>query len=298
MPTGTPATGLAPPPEVTLSAPRRSPSRRPAPRRLGSAAGSEPLGPGSEPFGPGPEGPSRRRRSPLVLALAAGGVLVIGAGVGIGRLALSEPETRSTATGGPTASSSPTETVEQVPQETPTGSPRPTGTPTKRPTTGRSPKAVRTQPTRKPTPAPTRSTRPSKPKTPTVPTGGMNASEAAVVTLTNKERAKAGCPALRADNRLVLSARRHSADMAANNYFSHTSRNGASPWARMEKAGYPSPGAENIAKGYPTAAAVMKGWMNSPGHRANILNCKLRAIGVGMAGGNGGPLWTQNFGWK
>ncbi|GGT92911.1 CAP domain-containing protein [Actinomadura citrea] len=128
--------------------------------------------------------------------------------------------------------------------------------------------------------------------------GGASGPEASVVSLTNAERAKHGCPALRTDARLATAARKHSADMAANNYFDHTSRNGDSPWKRMEDAGYSSPGAENIAKGYPTASAVVKGWMDSPGHRANILNCGLRAIGVGMASGSGGPLWTQDFGWK
>ncbi|RFS86656.1 CAP domain-containing protein [Actinomadura spongiicola] len=127
---------------------------------------------------------------------------------------------------------------------------------------------------------------------------GASGAEAAVVALTNAERAKEGCKPLRVDARLVTAARRHSADMAANGYFDHTSRNGDSPWQRMEAAGYPSPGAENIAKGYATAEAVMKGWMDSPGHRANILNCDLRAIGVGRAAGSGGPLWTQDFGWK
>ncbi|TMR07203.1 hypothetical protein ETD83_01685 [Actinomadura soli] len=153
--------------------------------------------------------------------------------------------------------------------------------------------------------------KPSEPGTPSetsgapgegarVPGGseGSSGTEAAVVSLTNAERAKAGCKPLHVDQRLVTAARRHSADMAANDYFDHTSRNGDSPWERMEDAGYPSPGAENIAKGYSTAAAVMKGWMDSPGHRANILNCDLRAIGVGKASGPGGPLWTQDFGWK
>jgi uncharacterized protein YkwD len=126
---------------------------------------------------------------------------------------------------------------------------------------------------------------------------GASGPEGEVVRLTNQERAKAGCPALRVDQRLVLSARRHSADMAANDYFSHTSQNGDSPWIRMERAGYPRPGAENIAKGHASPAAVMEGWMNSSGHRANILNCGLRAIGVGVQTGSGGPWWTQNFGW-
>jgi uncharacterized protein YkwD len=149
-------------------------------------------------------------------------------------------------------------------------------------------------------PDPSKSSTPdeTKPGTGATPGTGSSVTETAVALLTNKERAKEGCAPLRIDARLVTAARRHSADMAANGYFDHTSRNGDSPWERMEAAGYTSPGAENIAKGYGTAAAVVEGWMKSPGHRANILNCKLRAIGVGMAGGPGGPLWTQDFGWK
>jgi len=129
------------------------------------------------------------------------------------------------------------------------------------------------------------------------PPSGLTGMEAQVVELTNQERAKAGCPALRVDGRLVAAARAHSADMAAKGYFSHTSPSGETFADRIKKAGYPSPGAENIAMGYPTAAAVMKGWMNSSGHRANILNCGLKAIGVGVQTGSGGPWWTQTFGW-
>ncbi|OLT38612.1 hypothetical protein BJF79_26710 [Actinomadura sp. CNU-125] len=127
---------------------------------------------------------------------------------------------------------------------------------------------------------------------------GATSVEQAVIGLTNAERADAGCSALRADDRLMVAAERHSADMAANGYFSHTSQNGDTPWDRMEAAGYSSPGAENIAKGYGSAEAVVRGWMNSEGHRRNILNCDLRAIGVGMVDGPDGKLWTQTFGWK
>ncbi|WP_344282785.1 CAP domain-containing protein, partial [Actinomadura napierensis] len=163
-------------------------------------------------------------------------------------------------------------------------------------------------PSPKTTGAPTRSPKPAKTKTApaakddpprTGPTlsPGSTGPENAVVALTNAERAKAGCDALRVDRRLVTAARAHSADMAANDYFDHDSPNGDSPWMRMREAGYAGPGAENIARGYATAAAVVDGWMASPGHRANILNCGLRAIGVGMAAGSDGPLWTQDFGW-
>jgi uncharacterized protein YkwD len=147
------------------------------------------------------------------------------------------------------------------------------------------------------TPRTTATTSASAKKTTTV-TGGMGALEQRVLVLTNAERAKHGCAALRGDPRLAAAARAHSNDMALHKYFDHNSQDGTTPWDRIKRAGYPEPGAENIAMGYPTAAAVMKGWMNSPGHRANILNCKLRALGVGVhSGGSGGPWWTQDFGW-
>jgi uncharacterized protein YkwD len=124
------------------------------------------------------------------------------------------------------------------------------------------------------------------------------ASEAKVLEITNKERAANGCGALVFDERLANAARGHSADMAAQNYFDHKSKDGRSFVDRIKVAGYPSPGAENIAAGQPTPEAVMKGWMESPGHRANILNCGLKALGVGVAkGGSFGIYWTQNFGW-
>ncbi|REE98158.1 CAP domain-containing protein [Thermomonospora umbrina] len=136
----------------------------------------------------------------------------------------------------------------------------------------------------------------------TRPPSGSSGLEGAVVRLTNDERAKAGCSALRVDQRLVTSARNHSADMAAKGYFDHTSPNGDTFADRIKRTGYPSPGAENIAMGQPTAASVMRAWMDSPGHRANILNCGLKALGVGVGvgvrTGSGGPWWTQNFGWE
>ncbi|ROO89308.1 uncharacterized protein YkwD [Actinocorallia herbida] len=122
----------------------------------------------------------------------------------------------------------------------------------------------------------------------------MTAKERKVLQLTNKARAKAGCKPLKANTKLAKAARKHSKDMAVNHYFSHDSQDGSSPWDRIKREGYKYPGAENIAAGYPTAAAVVKGWMNSKGHRANILNCKLKALGVGHYQ----KYWTQDFGWK
>ena len=83
------------------------------------------------------------------------------------------------------------------------------------------------------------------------------------------------------------------ADPPAHATLDHTSRDGRSPGARAHAQGYPNPGAENVAKGYRTAQDVVRGWMDSPGHRANILDCGLREIGVGHASG----AWTQGFGW-
>jgi uncharacterized protein YkwD len=123
--------------------------------------------------------------------------------------------------------------------------------------------------------------------------------EAEVVKLTNDQRTAKGCPALRTDSRLTTAARGHSADMVAKNYFSHTGANGSNFVARSLAAGYPQRGAsgENIAWGYRTPKEVVTGWMNSSGHRANILNCSSIAIGVGVAyNAKGAPYWTQNFG--
>lgn len=123
--------------------------------------------------------------------------------------------------------------------------------------------------------------------------GAITAEGAAVVELTNAERAAAGCDPLAVDDRLTAAAQLHSEDMDAQGYMDHTSLDGRSPWDRAHAQGYPNPGAENVAKGYRTAQDVVRGWMDSPGHRANILDCRLREIGVGHANG----AWTQVFGW-
>lgn len=119
-----------------------------------------------------------------------------------------------------------------------------------------------------------------------------------VLRLVNVERGKAGCGGLHMDDRLRKAARTFSALMAAKNFFSHVSPDGSTFVDRIERAGYPrdQAAAENIAYGYSSPAAVMKGWMNSTGHRENILNCSLKAIGVGLAYRQSTPYWTQDFG--
>jgi uncharacterized protein YkwD len=135
--------------------------------------------------------------------------------------------------------------------------------------------------------------------------GGVAASAEAqtlggeVLALTNGERAKVGCAALRLDAGLATAARVHSLDMATTGVFGHPGSDGSDPGARMQRAGYDTGAgwAENIARGQPTAAAVLAAWMGSPDHRSNILNCDFVALGVGSARNGAGQLyWTQDFG--
>ncbi|GIF10473.1 CAP domain-containing protein [Actinoplanes teichomyceticus] len=122
--------------------------------------------------------------------------------------------------------------------------------------------------------------------------------QADIVRLTNAQRTAHGCAALKVDSRLVTAARGHSAYMAQSGSFSHTGRGGSSFAAREKAAGYPRPSAENIAWGYRTGKDVVDAWMKSPGHRANILSCKSRTVGVGAVySDNGTPYYTQDFGY-
>lgn len=120
--------------------------------------------------------------------------------------------------------------------------------------------------------------------------------EAAVADLVTSERAEAGCGSLERDSRLDTAARLHAEDMAVNDYFDHTSQDGRSPTDRAAEQGYEGGVGENIAAGYPDAASVMEGWMDSEGHRANILNCDYSVIGIGVADRDGTLYWVQNFG--
>ena len=121
--------------------------------------------------------------------------------------------------------------------------------------------------------------------------------ESQVVQLTNQERAKNGLKALTQDWELSRVARYKSVDMRDKNYFSHDSPTYGSPFTMMKNFGisYRSAG-ENIAAGQTTAQEVVQAWMNSPGHRANILNANYTYIGVGYAkGGTQRYYWTQMF---
>ncbi|WP_307826769.1 CAP domain-containing protein [Streptomyces pactum] len=117
-----------------------------------------------------------------------------------------------------------------------------------------------------------------------------------MLTLVNQERTAAGCAPLTADPRLAALARDFSEDMAVRGFFGHTDPDGRDPFERARQAGIDTLGAENIARGQPDARSVMDSWMDSPGHRANILDCDFRTLGVGVYFGEGGPWWTQAFG--
>ncbi|MFD0293927.1 CAP domain-containing protein [Streptomyces sp. NPDC127118] len=120
--------------------------------------------------------------------------------------------------------------------------------------------------------------------------------QSAVLALVNQERAKVGCSPLTASSPLASLAQDFSEDMAARGFFDHTDPDGRSPWDRASKAGVQGLAAENIARGQANAQAVMESWMNSDGHRANILNCDYKTLGVGVHYGPSGPWWTQDFG--
>lgn len=126
---------------------------------------------------------------------------------------------------------------------------------------------------------------------------GANTSiEMEVVRLVNIERQKEGLAPLSYSEELSKVARIKSQDMADKKYFSHTSPTYGDPFAMMKSFGiqYKTAG-ENIAKGYSSAQSVMNGWMNSSGHRANILNSSFGKIGIGYVNVNGTTYWTQMF---
>ncbi|GAA2319192.1 CAP domain-containing protein [Streptomyces violaceusniger] len=119
-----------------------------------------------------------------------------------------------------------------------------------------------------------------------------------VIALTNAERAAARLAPLAPDPRLTAAAQAHSDDMVARDFYSHTGPEGHQPWDRARAAGATHRGiGENIACGQRSPEEVMRGWMNSPGHRANILKPDFTHIGVGHAtGSRAGTYWTQVFG--
>ncbi len=124
--------------------------------------------------------------------------------------------------------------------------------------------------------------------------------EVELLKLTNIERQKVGLSPLKLSSRLGRSAQNHAADMARNNYFSHTGRNGSNISDRAMATGYKySFLGENIAAGKATPEGTIRQWMNSPGHRANILKREFTEIGFGYANSPSSRYqnyWVQVFG--
>ncbi|MEH7301312.1 CAP domain-containing protein [Neobacillus drentensis] len=163
---------------------------------------------------------------------------------------------------------------------------QPTPTPAPAPTPDQTTQASTTPVQQEPAQAETTTTSES--------TYSLSAYEQKVVDLTNQERAKNGLSALKVDLSLSKMARDKSQDMSTNHYFSHTSPTYGSPFEMMKKYGitYRYAG-ENIAMGQRTPEEVVTAWMNSEGHRKNILSPNFTSIGVGYVAD--GDYWTQEF---
>ncbi len=161
-----------------------------------------------------------------------------------------------------------------------------------------------TQPPTKPQPATEKPTQPTTKRQPayesstetTTSAPVVNGSEAnALLALVNRARAENGLSPLSLDSRLSAVAQKKAEDMKSNNYFSHTSPTYGTPFNMIKNAGisYKTAG-ENIAKGQKDAQAVFNAWMNSSGHKANILNKNYTHMGLGVTSGSG-RYWSQMF---
>lgn len=172
-------------------------------------------------------------------------------------------------------------------QSTPTAKPEPTSKP-----------APTTKPTPTTVPAPTKKPEATKPTTKPAPTTApsSNTSNYAneVLRLVNQERANAGLSALTTNSTITSAANKRAQEIVQS--FSHTRPNGTSFSTVLKEYGvsYRTSG-ENIAYGQKSPQEVVTGWMNSPGHRANILNANFNTIGIGVYQKNGTIYWTQLF---
>ncbi|MCW2674962.1 MAG: SCP-like extracellular [Modestobacter sp.] len=193
----------------------------------------------------------------------------------------------------------PTSTAVTTPiPDVPAGTSVPAPVPTPAASTPKpSPKAAPAPaPTPAPAPKPAPAPAPVPAPVPVPPLAPASGEEAQVLALVNQARAAAGCGAVSADARLTGVARAHSTDMRDRGFFGHGNPDGLGPFDRADAAGATNARAENIARGQRDAAAVVSSWLNSPGHRRNILDCSYRTMGLGVAAGSGGPWWTQMFG--
>ena len=209
------------------------------------------------------------------------------------------PVTAATAAPAPPApapAEPPADAAEPEPEEEPEETAPPTTKPKKKSTTTAATAAPAPTPTPPPaSPPPEDTTEPTSPPAPVRVDTGVAGR---VLTLVNAQRAAAGLGAVSLSGALNNAAAGHSKDQAANSKMSHTGSNGSTMAQRCSAAGYGwrSLG-ENVAAGYGSADSVMNGWMNSSGHRANILNAGFVHMGVAVAySADGTPYWTMDLG--
>lgn len=119
---------------------------------------------------------------------------------------------------------------------------------------------------------------------------------AEAVRLVNAERQRRGLPQFTVSSKLQRAAERHACDMARNGLRSHTGSDGSNFARRYRRAGGCGAGGENIAWGQRSAASVVQMWIESSGHRANILHRRAVSIGVYVTDGNGTPNWVMVVG--
>jgi len=252
-----------------------------------------------------PISPTGRHRPPpmsaaLALGLTVGGLV---AAIGLGSALLP-----ASLTGPGTPAELPAAAVAALAPGAGGGAPGVTATPSSAPaspsaTPSRTVKrSVKPKPTRtKATPTPTATKRPTTAATTrtAIVGSGQDAQEDEVIRLVNIERDKAGCGSVKLDTRLRTAIRLHVQEVGEHDfpYLSHVSDDGRDFVARARAQGYDAAGGENIARGQRDAAEVMDSWMHSDGHRANILNCSFKAIGVGRIKAEDDTLvWGQLFG--
>ncbi|WP_410813085.1 CAP domain-containing protein [Micromonospora sp. 067-2] len=244
--------------------------------------------------------PRRWRRPLMIGGAAAAATLVVSFGVGALALPGGDGATREPSAVDDTAAAAPAVPTEQTTGDNPVA-PSPTGTPRPASPSPSPSRVVKPAPESPRTSAASRRSarRTSPPSTTTGSGSGSSGSISAqareVVDLVNAERSKAGCKALSVDDKLMTAAQGHSQDQADHQKMSHTGSDGSDSGVRLDRVGYAwRTYGENVAWNQQTPAAVMDAWMNSSGHRANILNCAFTEIGVGIASSNG-PYWTQVF---
>ncbi len=161
------------------------------------------------------------------------------------------------------------------------------------------PTTITPSPTSTPTNTPSPTNTPLATNTPVCAT--LNSTfESQVLTLLNQERTNRGIPALKSNTKLRNAALGHTQDMACNNFIGHLGSDGSDPGDRITAAGYDySTWGENVAAGYTSPSSVVDAWMDSTGHRANILNPSFTEIGIGYVYNSAstyGHYWTTDFG--